>query len=235
VAGRAGATEAGPGSNRTALLTAGRERPEVAAGSSCRAMTTGERQEQQTVPYRIPRRNPGSNSTAEEPAAKKQKSNDSRRQKEGEKEKEKKRKKQEKKDKEASKRKKGKKNKRKQSSSESSSSSSSSSSEDESTESSSPSSMEETSSASEQSDKEEGRRKKKKSAGLRRKMCREDWETGVGLWALEDRPRDMRSYHGSAGRMKLEKLLAIGKQLLENANLFTVHIYLVEPEPSLSY
>jgi hypothetical protein len=42
-------------------------------------------------------------------------------------------------------------------------------------------------------------------------MSREDWETGVGLWPIEDRPVGLQLRTGSAGRMKLEKLLEVGK------------------------
>jgi hypothetical protein len=45
-------------------------------------------------------------------------------------------------------------------------------------------------------------------------MCREDWEAGVGLWPLEDRPVAWRRY-GPAGRMTLDRLLGVGKQTHE--------------------
>jgi hypothetical protein len=46
-------------------------------------------------------------------------------------------------------------------------------------------------------------------------MCREDWEAGVGLWPLEDRPVAWRSRYGPAGRMTLDRLLGVGKLTFE--------------------
>jgi hypothetical protein len=48
-------------------------------------------------------------------------------------------------------------------------------------------------------------------------MCREDWEAGVGLWPLEDRPVAWRSRYGPAGRMTLDRLLGVGE--LTSGNL----------------
>jgi hypothetical protein len=41
-------------------------------------------------------------------------------------------------------------------------------------------------------------------------MSREDWEAGLELCPLEERPEYLRSRHGPAGRMKLTKLIDTG-------------------------
>jgi hypothetical protein len=170
--------------------------------------------------YRIPRKNPAASAVSEEPPAKKQKASKSKKKDDGRK------KRRGEKDSDAEKQKKTKRrNKRKKSSSsETSSSSSEGSSSD--SESEDSASSDSTVTISDESESEGERRKKRKKAGRRKRMCREDWETGVGLWALEDRPANMRSYKGSAGRMKLEKLLAIGK----NTNVRDFFVLLVTIE-----
>jgi hypothetical protein len=45
-------------------------------------------------------------------------------------------------------------------------------------------------------------------------MSREDWEAGLELCPLEERPEYLRSRHGPAGRMKLTKLIDTGTRTL---------------------
>jgi hypothetical protein len=63
---------------------------------------------------------------------------------------------------------------------------------------------------SEDSSSEEDRHKKKKRRKHKR-MSKEDWEAGLELCPLEDRPMYLRSRHGTAGRMSLTNLLKTGE------------------------
>jgi hypothetical protein len=55
------------------------------------------------------------------------------------------------------------------------------------------------------------RARRKKETKKHKIMCREDWEVGVSLWPLEDRPAALRSRSRPAGRMSLDRLLEFGK------------------------
>ncbi len=167
----------------------------AAGGGGSAASGTGG---QRSAAYRIPRiERPAS---SKEPAAKKQKTTDKGTCSE-------KQKKRRKKDKEPERKKEQKKKKKRQESS--SSSSSDSASADSSSEDSSSSSDSDTETISDSSSSGDDRRKKKKRK-KGKKMSREDWEAGLELCPLEERPEFLRSRHGPAGRMKLTKLIDTG-------------------------
>jgi len=178
-----------------------------------------------TSAYRIPRKS-DSSKTREEPAKKKKKTDgkekedkrkgdkgrdDKRKDDKGNDGKGKKKKKSKKEEDTGKKKRTGKKQKKSKKDSSGSSSGSSSDSESSSEDSDSSSSSSSSGESSEGNASDTGR-KRKKNSEKRKIMCREDWNTSVELWPLEDRPSYLQSRHGSAGRMKLEKLLAIGER-----------------------
>lgn len=174
------------------------------AAKAAEELAERDREKERRANYKIPRRAAAEAEGA--PADKRQKTADKGKKGRDEKDKKKKKEDREKKQKKA---KKAKKKTKKQTSSESESSSA-----EEQQSSSSSSSDNDTSSdpSSEESSEDDSRKKRKKS-GRRRMMSKEDWETGVGIWAIEDRPTGLQLRTGSAGRMTLEKLLEIGKYL----------------------
>jgi hypothetical protein len=206
-AGRGGARNSGTTLARAAVSN--RTSDTAGTGSSGAATATGGSAaaagEQRRTAYRIPRL-PKPNSS-KEPAAKKHKAsnNNSRSDKQ---KKHKKTEKEKGREKEGGRKKAQKKKKKTRNSS--SDSSSSESSESSSSDESIGSTSSKFRSVSEDSSSEEDRHKKKKRRKHKR-MSKEDWEAGLELYPLEDRPMYLRSRHGTAGRMSLTNLLKTGE------------------------